>query len=64
MHLGSHVVDAKYRIRELGISESHTSVEVGGQISLLRSGNNTLPPSGPVAIFLCVYMCVFTRSGD
>lgn len=57
-HLGSDVVDAKYRISEVVISDS---VERGGQINLLRSRNNSLSPSGPVAILLCVYMFVCTH---
>lgn len=57
VHLGSDVLEAKYRIRELGISDS---VAQGGQMSLLRPGNSTLSPSGPVAILLCVCMCVCT----
>lgn len=30
-------------------------------MSLLRPGNSTLSPSGPVAILLCVYVCVYVH---
>lgn len=56
VHLGSDVVEAKYRIRELGISDS---VEQGGQMSLLKPGNNTVPIRASGHSSLCVYVCMY-----
>lgn len=58
MRLGSHVVDAKYKIREVGMSESRSTVELGSQISLPSPENTSLSSSGPVALLLCLCMCV------
>lgn len=61
-HTLDHMLLMPHVGSEADISESHTSVESGSQICLLRRRNSNLPSSGPEATPLCVCMRVCTHA--